>query len=261
MARRKRVARAANPISRGNLDQNEPRQTCPTMRRNFERGWWDRGCVKIEAKKKSILSSRKSENSLFRSISSFPSFFPALFLPTEFPPRCYYQNSKRIFLFFFWAYPEDGNSKESVDANLGRNLIFPFWPIENPRLLAIDSLGWKMGLEQLLISPFIKASRSSWHREWKKDGFSSNRRFVEMKLQNVWKTVWISETFPIDLLRTKSGASCRFFPFLFINHIYQWFFHDPFLFLFIIKNRDTSNHRIRKLGPQIRKIRAHLPRR
>lgn len=38
MARRKRVARAANPISRGNLDRDEPRQTWRTMRRNFQRG-------------------------------------------------------------------------------------------------------------------------------------------------------------------------------------------------------------------------------
>lgn len=40
------------------------------------------------------------------SISSFRSFFPTLFLPPpmEFPPRCrcYYQNSKRTFLFFFF---------------------------------------------------------------------------------------------------------------------------------------------------------------
>lgn len=40
MARRKRVARAANPISRGNLDRDEARQTWRTMRRNFQRGWW-----------------------------------------------------------------------------------------------------------------------------------------------------------------------------------------------------------------------------
>lgn len=144
MARRKRVARAANPISRGNLDQNEARQTCRTMRRNFQRGWWDRGCVKtgIEAKEKFILSEI---GEFVLSISSFRSFFPALFLPPpmEFPPRCrcYYQNSKRTFLFFFFEL-EDENPEESVDANLGRNLIFPFWPIENPRLLAIDSLGW-----------------------------------------------------------------------------------------------------------------------
>lgn len=38
MARRKRVARAANLISRGNLDRDEPRQTWRTMRRNFQRG-------------------------------------------------------------------------------------------------------------------------------------------------------------------------------------------------------------------------------
>lgn len=87
MARRKRVARAANPISRGNLDQNEARQTCRTMRRNFQRGWWDRGCVKtgIEAKEKSILSSRKSENS-FYLFPPFVPFFPrfSFLLPWSF---------------------------------------------------------------------------------------------------------------------------------------------------------------------------------
>lgn len=145
MARRKRVARAANPISRGNLDQNEPRQTCRTMRRNFQRGWWDRGCVKtgIEAKEKFILSSRKSENS-FYLFPPFVPFFPRFSFPL---PWSFLHDADVIIKIakgpsFFFFELEDENPEESVDANLGRNLIFPFWPIENPRLLAIDSLGW-----------------------------------------------------------------------------------------------------------------------
>ena len=133
-----------------------------------------------------------------------------------------------------------------------------------------------MGLEQVLISHFIKASRSSWHGERKKDG---SRRIVD---SSRWNCKMFEKRLSesrrcfrsIFFVRAKSGArnelSYFFFIsfflsfFLFVNYTLsetnvspEWFFRS-----FFIKNRDY-NHRInnlesrdyiRKHGPRIPKI-------
>ena len=114
-----------------------------------------------------------------------------------------------------------------------------------------------MGLEQVLISHFIKASRSSWHGERKKDG---SRRIVD---SSRWNCKMFEKRLSesrrrfrsIFFVRAKSGArnelSYFFFIsfflsfFLFVNYTLsetnvspEWFFRS-----FFIKNRDY-NHRI-----------------
>lgn len=116
-----------------------------------------------------------------------------------------------------------------------------------------DRFGWKMGLEQLLISHFIKASRSSWHRERKKDG---SRRIVD---SSRWNCKMFEKRLSesrrrfrsIFFVRAKSGArnelSFFFISFFFFvnytlsetNVLPEWFFHLSILFSFI-KNRDYT---------------------
>lgn len=84
------------------------RRGSPNLANNaskLSKGVVDRGCVKtgIEAKEKSILSSRKSKNSLFLPPPFVPSFSPSFLIPSKISrDQRYYQNSRGIPSFFFF---------------------------------------------------------------------------------------------------------------------------------------------------------------
>ena len=129
------------------------RRGSPNLANNaskLSKGVVDRGCVKtgIEAKEKSILSSRKSKNSLFLPPPFVPSFSPSFLIPSKMPrDQRYYQNSRGIpsfflFFFFFFEFIRMETRKEAwmlIGRNnflvLGRSKIRAF---ENSRSIRMD---------------------------------------------------------------------------------------------------------------------------